>query len=138
MRDISTFLENLTRWTVTQNDVAVLLVGSFARGTARDDSDVDVILITVTPQRYLQDEQWFTTFGQVVQVQDEDWGLVQSRRVLYADGIEVEFGITTPQWANIDPVDDGTQRVIADGAQIVCDLGGMLAALLRVVNAESD
>lgn len=114
-----------------------LLVGSFARGTARDNSDVDVILITTTPQRYLQDEQWFTTFGQVVQVQDEDWGLVQSRRVFYADGIEVEFGITTPQWANIDPINDGTRRVIADGARIVYDPDGIVATLIGVVNRKA-
>lgn len=42
MRDINLLLEHLTAWTVTQKAIiAVLLVGSYAPGTARDDSDVD-------------------------------------------------------------------------------------------------
>jgi len=132
MPDISLFLEHLTRWTVTQSDLtAVLLVGSYARGAARNDSDVDIVMITPTPQRYLQDDRWLSTFGQVTRVQDEDWGHVQSRRVFYADGLEVEFGITTPQWAKVDPVDAGTPRVISDGARVVYDPGGILARLMR-------
>ena len=59
--------------------------------------------------------------------------MVQSQRVFYAD-MEVEFGITTPAWAHIDPVDAGTARVVRDGAQIIHDPAGMLARLLNTVN----
>jgi hypothetical protein len=138
MCDISTFLEHLTAWTVTQSDIfAVLLVGSYARSAARTDSDMDIVMITSTPQHYLQNDTWLSNFGQVTQVQDEDWGLVQSRRVFYADGLEVEFGITTPQWANTDPVDDGTRRVISDGARVVYDPGGILASLIQLISGKT-
>jgi hypothetical protein len=33
------------------------------------------------------------------------------------------------KWANTEPVDAGTCRVIDDGHRIICDLDGILAAL---------
>ena len=134
MHDILSFVRTLNQWAAQQPDIkAVVLVGSHARGTARDDSDVDVVIMTHTPQHYLQDASWLNTFGQVASVEDEDWGMVQSRRIFYSDSLEVEFSITTPQWASTDPLDEGTRRVIADGAQIVYDPDGILAALIQAV-----
>lgn len=136
MQDIRSFLETLSHWAKAQPDIrAVTLVGSFARGAAREDSDVDVVLMTETPQRYLQDAAWLNTFGQVASITDEDWGMVQSRRTFYSDGFEIEFSITTPKWASIDPLDEGTRRVIADGAQILYDPDSIAAALIQAVEA---
>ena len=137
MRDIGAFLDRLKGWIATQPAIiAVLLVGSYARGTARDDSDIDLVLITESPTVYLQSREWLSTFGRVVQAGVEDWGLVQSVRVFYEDGTEVEFGFTTAAWAATTPVDAGTREVVADGAQIVQDRNGMLAALLQAVRRE--
>lgn len=134
MRTIDTFLNQIRLWAAQEPEpTPVLLVGSYARGQARADSDVDLVIITATPQHYLEDESWLHAFGMVQSVQLEDWGMVQSQRVFYAD-MEVEFGITTPAWAHIDPVDAGTARVVRDGAQIIHDPAGMLARLLNTVN----
>jgi hypothetical protein len=114
MQDIRSFLETLSHWAKAQPDIrAVTLVGSFARGAA----------------------PWLNTFGQVASITDEDWGMVQSRRTFYSDGFEIEFSITTPQWASIDPLDEGTRRVIADGAQIIYDPDSIAAALIQAVEA---
>lgn len=134
MQNIGSFLDALRAWAGTQPDIrAVILVGSYARGAARDDSDVDVVVMTETPQRYLQDEGWLGTFGLASIVQDEDWGMVQSRRTFYSSGLEVEFSITTPQWAETQPLDEGTREVIAGGAQTVYDPRGIAAALIAAV-----
>lgn len=93
-------------------------------------------LSSPTPQRHLDDEVWPKHFGQIARLVDEDWGLLQSRRVFYDDGLEVEFGITTPKWVTIEPGECLHRRVIADGARIILDPTGLLAALLRVVNTD--
>jgi predicted nucleotidyltransferase len=137
VRDIAEFFESIKTWAAGRADiVAVGVVGSHARGTARPDSDVDLVIITDTPRPYLDDATWINIFGQVVRIIDEDWGLLQSRRIFFADGLEVEFGITTRAWAALDPVDDGTRRVIADGAQSVYDPEEVWAALMQKVNAK--
>jgi predicted nucleotidyltransferase len=136
VRDINLFLNSINQWVSDRDDIlAVALVGSFARGTARDDSDIDLTLICESPQRYLDDEKWLYKFGEIRHISHEDWGLLQSKRVFYENGLEVEFGLTSPAWAAINPVDAGTRRVIADGAQILRDPHGMLAQLIEAVKA---
>jgi streptomycin adenylyltransferase len=131
---IDLFLLDLRQWAEQQKQIAgVLLVGSHARGQAREDSDVDVVLLALNLERYLEDRAWVGQFGAVARVEEEDWGRVTSLRVWYAGGLEVEFSWTEPDWASLPP-DPGTQRVVSDGARIVWDREGMLAALLAWTN----
>jgi hypothetical protein len=127
---IEQFLTDLRQWAEQQEEIAgALLVGSHARGQAREDSDVDVVLLALKPERYLEDRSWVGQFGSVARVEEEDWGRVTSLRVWYAGGLEVEFSWTEPDWASLPP-DPGTQRVVSDGARIVFDRDGMVGALL--------
>ncbi len=138
MRDISPFLKQVQQWAAGHDDIAaVILVGSFARGAARADSDIDLVLICDDLQKYLDDDRWLKSFGVVSRVENEDWGLVQSRRVFYDDIGEVEFGLTTAPWAETNPVDAGTRRVITDGALILSDPTGMMAALMKAIEGEA-
>jgi Streptomycin adenylyltransferase len=131
---IDQFLMELRQWAEQQEEIAgVLLVGSHARGRPREDSDVDVVLLALNPERYLEDRAWVGQFGSVARVEQEDWGWVTSLRVWYAGGLEVEFSWTEPDWASLPP-EPGTQRVVSDGARIVFDREGMLAALLAWTN----
>lgn len=133
---IEPFLMDLQQWAEQQEEiVGVLLVGSHARGQAREDSDVDVVLLALNPERYPEDRSWIEQFGSVARVEEEDWGRVTSLRVWYATGLEVEFSWTEPDWASLPP-DPGTTRVVSDGARIVFDRNGMLAALLAAVPPE--
>jgi predicted nucleotidyltransferase len=109
--------------------VAVALVGSYARGTAKPTSDVDLVILTSCPQRYLQATGWTTAFGPVAGQAIEDWGKVTSLRVWYEGGEEVEFGITTPEWV-AHPIDEGTRKVISDGIRILFDRHDYLAAAI--------
>ena len=104
---------------------AVVLVGSHARDQATPDSDIDLVILTSAPRRYLEDRAWLEGFGAVVRWQAEDWGRVQALRVCYRDGPEVEFGLTTPDWAD-GPLDDGTRRVLDAGFTVVFDRVGRL------------
>ena len=134
--DIDQFLMDLRQWAEQQEDIAgVLLVGSHARGQAREDSDVDVVLLTLKPERYLGDRSWVAQFGSAARLEKEDWGRVTSLRVWYAGGLEVEFSWTEPDWASLPP-DPGTRKVVSDGARIVFDREGMLAALLAAIPPE--
>jgi hypothetical protein len=49
-------------------------------------------------------------------------------RAWFADGLEVEFGFTTPDWAAA-PLDEGTRRVVRDGLRVLFDRADALTAL---------
>lgn len=133
---VPALLDALRTWAEARPDVhAVGVAGSYARGTARPDSDVDVVLLTADPEAYLRDWRWLSDFGVVRSCTREDWGAVQSLRTIYAGGLEVEFGVAALSWARRDPLDPGTRQVVRDGFFIVFERGRLLTDLLTAVSA---
>jgi uncharacterized protein len=129
MSSITYFIQQVTTWALRQPGIlAVALVGSHARRAARPDSDVDLVMLTTRPEDWILNPDWTAAFGAIKLVQQEDWGRVTCLRVFYQNGLEVEFGITTAEWAAL-PLDSGTAGVIANGMQILVDRGGLLARI---------
>ena len=95
-RNLAEFIQRFAVWAQSQPDLlAVALVGSHARGQARPDSDVDLVLICSRAADYLADLSWTLQFGAVREHQVEDYGKVMSIRAWYENGLEVEYGITS-------------------------------------------
>ena len=128
--NIQEFLEVVVQWAEARSDVlALVLVGSYARGTPTPSSDVDLVLISTQPQDYLVDTNWATHFGTIEKSQIEDWSRVTSLRVWYTDGKEIEFGFTSAEWA-AQPLDEGTRRTINDGIKILLDRDKIFSGLV--------
>ncbi|MEX2206139.1 MAG: transglutaminase domain-containing protein [Myxococcota bacterium] len=107
---------------------AVALVGSHARGEARPDSAVDLVVLCDDVDAFAAEPRWIQRFGAPSRHALERWGAVSSIRVWYATGLEVEFGFTAPSWAAA-PLDAGTRRVVTDGLRVVFDRNGILNGL---------
>jgi hypothetical protein len=90
-----------------------------------------VVLLTSSPRHYVDDDEWIAEIGDWRPVRTQRWGAVTERRLAVTNGLEVELGVTSPAWASTDPLDAGTRRVISDGARILLDRDGVLAALLK-------
>lgn len=128
---IHDFIEAFVRWASIQPDIhAVGLVGSYARAAAREDSDIDLVILAELPSKYLAETAWIKQFGQVEKYQIEDYGKLTSLRVWYLDGTEVEYGITTLDWAAL-PLDEGTQQVISDGMLVLLEQSPLLSPCIR-------
>ena len=130
---IGDFLTAVREWASQNSDVqAVALVGSYARGAATASSDIDLILLTQTPKRYLEDTAWAGQFGEVERLQLEDYGPVISVRAWYRGGPEVEYGIAGLTWLS-QPLDEGTLQVLSDGTVILYEREALLAPILRII-----
>lgn len=125
--DISDFLDKVRLWALEQSDIlALVLVGSHARGCARADSDIDLVILTSAPAHH-RSSDFFRQFGTVRMTRTEDWGRVTSIRVWYADsGLEAEFGLSAPDWIAW-PLDPGTARVLSDGYKVLLDKQGLFS-----------
>lgn len=124
---IAQFLDEFTAWAAAQPDIqAVALVGSHARNAARPDSDVDLVVIADDPELYVRNTGWIERFGRVERQQTEDYIKLISVRAWYADGREIEYGLTDPDWA-AQPLDPGSRQVIADGMRVLFERTTLLS-----------
>jgi hypothetical protein len=122
-------IRTIVDWAKAERTIeAVALVGSHARGTARADSDIDLVLLTTNPQAFRADTTWLNNMGwdaigaRLWKWQDEDNGQLWSRRLWLERNLgEIELGFTSPSWAYLNPLDPGTRGVIADGCRILHD-----------------
>jgi predicted nucleotidyltransferase len=131
-------VDQVTKWASRRDDiVALVLIGSHARGRARRDSDIDLVLLCSEPDDYVRATGWVEAFGVAKEVVLEDWGLVRSVRVFYEHGPEVEFGIAGAEWATIPPP-PGTMEVLSGGALVLLDREGSLSRLCQLAAGDRD
>jgi aminoglycoside 6-adenylyltransferase len=120
----SAFLDEVAAWAEARPDVhAVLLVGSQARVDMPADefSDIDLALFVDDPERYLRDVAWVRSFGEPLLMFLEPTAVAgfEERRVLFHDGLEVDFSILPTVAAKAAPVE--AQAVLGRGFSVVYD-----------------
>lgn len=129
-------IEGLAAWAArTPACRALAVAGSWARGEARPDSDLDLVALTPDRDVLATDSGWleaalkalgFSPSAPVLEVH----GVARSWRVLAESGVELELTLAFPEWARLDPIDPGTRRVLEDGIRPLVDKDGLLARLL--------
>ena len=135
---VNRFLEDFTAFASSRADVqAAALVGSYARGTPTESSDVDLVVITSHPHDYLEQTEWATRFGQIAKQQTEDYGKLTSIRIWYTNGLEVECGITNEDWISL-PLDEGTCQVFQDGLLVLFERNGLLSLVECQIKQKSN
>jgi predicted nucleotidyltransferase len=123
------FLFEFKRWAETEADIhAVALIGSHARESATEASDVDLIVVVSPPNVYLQHRQWTCLFGTVLRDQLESYGKCTSLRVWYDEGFEVEYGFVDESWAAL-PVDEDTRKIVTHGMKVMFERKPLLSLL---------
>ena len=129
--DVERFLASVVALAQARDDVrAVALVGSHARGAARRDSDVDVVMLSTEPDTYVDGGDWIERLGGASLLATRPWGALTERRLVLATGTAVDFGVAHPSWAATRPVDAGAARVASDGLIALYDPDGLLAGLM--------
>ena len=107
------------------------MVGSYARDESRPDSDLDLVIITTTPELYIENA-FIAEFGEILKVEKEDWGVATSLRTWYKDFLVVEFGLTSPNWI-AQPLDPGTYNALIAGYQVLMDKHGYFNSLNLII-----
>lgn len=120
---------SLKKWAEAHDSIeSVIVVGSYARGTNRPTSDLDIVIITPNKTDLVQQPSFAEEFGDTERSQMEYYGANTTIRVWYKDGKEVEFGIVEPSWLAI-PLDEGTFRVLNDGYKVIFDRNNRFSEL---------
>mgnify|MGYP001780637230 CR=1 FL=1 len=118
---VNNFINMLKEFSMnTPHIESVIVVGSYARGTNKETSDLDFCIITTNKNKMIDNPDFVKMFGTFEKMQTEHYGACTSIRVWYKDGLEVEFGIVEPSWISV-PLDSGTHKVLSDGYKVIVD-----------------
>lgn len=128
--------ENATR--CTTDVVASALVGSLARGDKGEDSHYDLIILTNETEKYFANDSWANRFHRWRASETETRGSFKTLRAFYKNGDVYEFNFASPEWAAVNPIDEGTRRVVAGGMKILYDPHGVLEKLQRAILSEQN
>ena len=129
-------------------------MGSYARGEATPESDIDLIAIASNPEFFRQNHDWMHQINwesincKILAFNDAQYGAVWSRHIhltkyltkyltnLSDDStsmkIEISFGL--PTWASVNPIDSGTFNVVSRGCKILYDSQGILTNLISKID----
>lgn len=138
---VEVVLRSLTRWANNHEDVcAAALVGSWARGTARMESDIDVMFLVNNPSQFRLEERWVNEIDwpntlKICSWEDKTYGVVWSRHILLKADLddaplvaELSFGLHS--WADVNPIDAGTRQVMSGGCRILYESDNQLTLLV--------
>ena len=134
--EFESVLISTTQWAQNASDIrAMVLVGSWARGDPRVDSDIDLVVLCDRPDHYVARAAWVSeAAGEDARfIGTRQWGPLTEQRVALPSGLEVEFGFAPASWADTSALDPGTASVVSHGFRILYDPDGLLEQLAKVV-----
>ena len=140
--DVHNLIAAIKSWASGRPDVRALAVaGSWARGTARADSDLDLLILANEPACYRTDQSWLRELKlpspyRVVFNRVADYGAAWSCHVLLEPHAKLELTFCEVSWASTSPIDEGTRRVVTDGLRVICDTDGHLSRLISAIARE--
>src|SRR5437763_8064966 len=90
--NVDAFLEKFTCWAKEQSDIeGAALIGSYAGGTATENSDVDLMILTTSVSRYLDNKEWLLVFGEIVRWHIEPGGVLETMCTFSQTGLESSY-----------------------------------------------
>ncbi len=115
--------------------MTMALCGSYARGEAKPDSDIDFSIIVKDKMKFKATE-WVEKLNlknlneRLEFFEDKEYGSVWSRHVFLESKIEIEFSFADISWADTENLDEGTKKVVTDGYKIIYDPQHILKKLV--------
>jgi hypothetical protein len=141
--DANAILSAIADWGLGREDIrAMALIGSWARGSPYQDSDIDMLLLSDRADEYRRRREWLTEIDlegagyRIVSIDDASYGVVWSRHIDLLPAAKAELTFAPCSWARKDPLDAGTRSVVRDAFRIIFDKDGVLAKLVAAVRSE--
>lgn len=113
--------QRIIDWGNQDHDIdSIIVVGSYARGQQKPESDLDLVIITSNKAKFFQNHDFVAQFGKATKIQTEFYGAVTSVRATYEDSSEIEFSIADATWVE-KPLSASTSQVLRRGFKVLVD-----------------
>ena len=132
-------MEAVAVWVRAHSGLRALgLAGSWSRGSARSDSDLDLVILVDAPEKYQSDLGWLSHIAlpepfRVVSHKVVVYGAAWSCHAFLEPAGELELTFVALNWASTEPIDAGTRCVVSDGFRVIADKDERLHRLVDAV-----
>ena len=119
-------ISNFLVWANEHEDIrGAIIVGSRARTETPADkwSDLDLVIAADNPQKYLCTTEWLKNIGEywITFIEDTAVGEGKERRVLFDNGLDVDFSIFSVEGFKQISAAPEVQEVLSRGMKIILD-----------------
>lgn len=134
-------IDRIATWAGARADIrAAVIIGSRARQETPADawSDLDLLLITTNPRRYITETDWLRPLGEwhLTFLEQTGGGAITERRVLFVGGLDVDFIPLTPELIDemlrADPMPPEVRSALGRGVRPLVDKDGIAARMAWV------
>lgn len=134
---VSKILDKLVDIVSPQCNVkGIILLGSYARGDNRNNSNVNVTIIALNPSEFFKENSWIEHFGKIFLLNKGENDII-SLRIACIEEIQMHLNIVPLTWAETDPIDPETLKVILDGVRVLWDPDNLLHKLISFCQNQS-
>lgn len=123
---------DFVNWAGEQSHIeGIALVGPCADEENEEDSNLSFLIITPKKKKTLEAILQLP-FEPIEQATQEEYGLLTSIKVVYASGMETDYGVTGEEWLQM-PLEDGLGAALISGFKVIWESEELFAGLQRAI-----
>jgi hypothetical protein len=123
---------DFVNWAGEQSHIeGIALVGPCADDENEDDANLSFLIITSKKKKTLEAILQLP-FEPIEQASQEEYGLLTSIKVVYASGMEADYGVTGEEWLQI-PLEEELGAALMSGFKVIWESEELFAGLQRAI-----
>lgn len=120
------------KWAGEQSHIeGIALIGPCADDENEEDSNLSFLIITHKKKKTLEAILQLP-LEPIEQASQEEYGLLTSIKVVYASGIEADYGVAGEEWLHL-PLEDELGAALMSGFKVIWEREELFAGLQRAI-----
>jgi hypothetical protein len=125
--DYYKLMYDFVKWAGGQSHIAgIALVGPCADDESEEDSNLSFLIVSVEAILYQ------FQYDAIEQATKEEYALLTSLKVVYASGLEADFGVADSEWLR-RPLEQGLGDLLMQGFKVIWEREEMFDVILNAI-----
>jgi hypothetical protein len=131
--DYYKLMYDFVKWAGGQSHIAgIALVGPCADDESEEDSNLSFLIVSDKKQKTVEAILYQFQYDAIEQATKEEYALLTSLKVVYASGLEADFGVADSEWLR-RPLEQGLGDLLVQGFKVIWEREEMFDVILNAI-----